>query len=172
MKWHALLLTILCAVPAVASAQQGPPPPDGGPPGPMQADRQKMMQMREAFRSSVLQALTPEHRALLAKVVGDLAVADNPDPKAAAEQLDSALSSGEKDAILKAASDMQAQMKSQMDAMRSQWQSAHPDASPPAGRPMNAQRTPDPGRILLMVAGGGGGPMMMGPRGGGPPRQP
>jgi len=105
-----------------------------------------MMQAHEAFRSSVLHALTPEHRALLAQIVGQLAVSDKPDRDAAAKQLDSALTDSEKQNILAAATQMMTQMK----AMR---------PSPPPGAPAHQPRTPDAGRILLMLSGGPG--MMM-----------
>jgi hypothetical protein len=163
MKLHALFLAFLCAAPSVALAQQGPPPPDAGPHGPssaMRANMQKMMQAHEAFRSSVLAALSSEHKALLAKVVGEMAVAEKPDAKAAAAQLDGALSSAEKQSILSAASQMEAQMKSMRDSMMAQWKSDHPNATPWPARSPRPRPSPDPGRILLMLSGGRG-PMMM-----------
>lgn len=176
MKLTAILLSMLCLAPAAALAQQGPPPMPmsgdmhGGMPGMMRGgDMKQMMQAHEAFRHQLLAAITPAHKQLLASVVGQLAIADKPDPKAAAAKLDAALSGGEKQSILAAHSAMMAQMKTMMKAQHDQmmqaWQSAHPDATPwpkRSPRAENSPRTPDPGMILLMVAGHGGEMMMMG----------
>lgn len=153
MKPYALILSLLCIAPSIALAQQPPPQQGGGPmDAPMmnRADAQKMRDAREAFRKQVLGALTPANRDLLAKVSGQLAASDQPDYKAAAEQLDAALSAGEKQAIVDDA-------KQFRDQMRAQWQSVHPGASPRPMRPRsnNAKREPDPGRILLSLDGHG-----------------
>ncbi len=127
-------------------------------------DSQQMMQVHQALRTAALNALTPAHKQLLATVAGQLAVADTPDVKAAAAELDAALSNGEKQAILAAAAQAHDQMKAQREQTMQAWQSAHPDASPrPMRSPgsmdsMHAQAAQDPGMILLMVAAP---PMMM-----------
>jgi hypothetical protein len=160
MKLSALVLTILFAAPSMALAQQGPPP-DGGHPGMMRGgpEMKQMMQEHQAFRHQVLAALTPAHKELLANVAGQLAVADKPDYKAAAAKLDAALSSGEKQTILAAQSQMMAQMKAQWEQMKTAWASAHPGETPRpqrSPRPEHSPRTPDAGMVLLMVAGGHG----------------
>jgi hypothetical protein len=150
MKRFILMLMLAVAMPVAGLAQQ--PAPAGSPDGRSQM-RQQMMQMHQQFRSDVLGALTPAHRQLLAQTVGGLAIADNPDPKAAAATLDAALSASEKSAILAAAQKMHDQMKSMMPA------NPRPGWSPgPKGSPGMM----DPGEILLMVSGYGDHPMMMG----------
>ena len=135
----------------------------GGPHGMMSgSSMHHMMQMHQAARKQVLAALTPAHKQLLATLVGQLAIADTPNVKAAAAQLDAALGASEKQAILAAHSQMAAQMKAQRAQMMQSWQSAHPGASP---RPMMMNHSQgdmhdkmptDPGMILLMLAGHGG----------------
>ena len=119
------------------------------------ADMQKMREAYEAYRQQILKDLSPSSRALLAKVVGNLAIADNPDRKTAVEQLDAGLSASEKSAIL-------ADAKQFRDQMRAKWQSAHPGATPPSMH-MNGKKhephAPDAGMILLSLDGHG---MMMG----------
>lgn len=56
------------------------------------AEFQKVTQEQRAFRQSMLAALTPAHRQLLAQIVGELAIAQNPDPQSATRRLNAALS--------------------------------------------------------------------------------
>jgi hypothetical protein len=132
----------LSAAPALA--QVAPPP---GPPNP--AMRQQMMRIHQTARTSILAALTPAHKALLAQVVGELAISNSPDVDAAASRLDAALSSGEKQAILNAARTAHSQMQSEMRSMHN----AMPN--PPPGHPMmgmHEKELQDPGQILLLLA--------------------
>ncbi|GEM_PF-2310776 len=94
----------------------------------------------------MLNALTPAHRTLLSNVVGQLAVSPTPDFRAAAQQLDSALSAGEKQSILNAETTARSQMRNAIAQMRSQ--SGRPGALP------SPQATPqlDAGVILLRHA--------------------
>jgi hypothetical protein len=94
-----------------------------------------------------LAALTPAHRTLLANVVGGLAIAANPNVDEAAARLDAALSSGEKDAIVRIHTDAMTKMHEMMPARPS---------GMPAG--MGARPAPDAGHLLLMMAAP---PMMM-----------
>jgi hypothetical protein len=159
MKRLLLVLTLAFAVPAVAFAQQDP----GNSPSPqmhqrMRADFQQMRKLHEQYRAQVLGALTPAHKQLLASVVGQLAIAASPDPRAAAAKLDAALSSGEKTAIINADQQFRSAMRTQMQQMRA----AHPWPSPNGSpRPHRSRKpfTPDAGRILLAMAGGRGGMM-------------
>lgn len=66
----------------------------------MEQSRAQMDALHSQARLSILGALTPAHRALLAQVVGSLATAPNPDESAAIRQLDAALSPGEARTIL------------------------------------------------------------------------
>jgi hypothetical protein len=162
-----LALAAAASLPIAASAQQAPPaPPTQAQRQQMRANFEQMRKLHDQFRAQVLGALTPEHRQLLAQVVGNLAVADHPDRKAAAAQLDAALSPGEKSAILGAANQMRDQMKSLMANMPKP-----PGAMQHPPNQKREHRTPTAGGILLMATGEHG---MMGGRGfrggpGGPP---
>lgn len=169
MKFSAFVLALVALAPSVALAQATAtsPAPHGmyGMHGNMHGDMRAHMKAFEATRAQVLHALTPANRQLLGSLVGQLATADKPDFKAAAAKLDASLSAGEKTAILDAHAKMVAQMKADMQKMKAEWQSAHPDASP---RPMHshsphAMRTPSAGMVLLMIASGHG-PMGHGPK--------
>jgi hypothetical protein len=164
MKFSAFVLTLLALAPSVALAQAtAPSPAPHGMHGMhgMQGDMRARMKQDEALRLQVLHALTPANRQLLASVIGQMAVADKPDFKAAAARLDAALSSSEKSAILDAHSKMVAQRKADFAKMKAEWQSAHPDATPRPMRSPHAMRTPPTaGMMLLMLAGHHGPPMM------------
>jgi Spy/CpxP family protein refolding chaperone len=197
MKAIAILTFALALAPGIAFAQTAPAaPPDGpGPAGPgpagmsrphpdfaqMQQLRKQMMQIRQQARQQMLGALSPAHRKLLADVVGQLAVAPNPDRKAAVQTLDAALSPSESQAILAAESSARTQSRSLMETARAKFEaSLTPDqkaamaaraANRPKWRPDDrgpgpdrGHRTPDAGRTLLEVAlGHGDGPGMRGP---------
>jgi len=167
MKLSALVLAVLALAPSAVLAQASPPAPSHMMHGGMMGgDMQGMMKMHQALRLKMLQALTPANKQLLATVVGQLATADTPDVKAAAAQLDAALSDGEKQAILAA-------VKAAHDQMKQSWQSAHPNASP---RPMHSpgatggmhgmhgmhDEMSDPGALLLMIVAHGEPMPMMG----------
>jgi len=83
----------------------------------------------------MLNALTPAHRTLLANVAGQLAIAPTPDFRAAAQQLETALSPAEKQAILAANSAARTQMRSLMEKARAQMPPPPAGAPPMAGRP-------------------------------------
>ncbi len=63
-------------------------------------DFQQMVDQQRDFRRTVLAALTPDHRALLSRIIGEMAVADDPDPPTAAARLNAALSPAEKQTII------------------------------------------------------------------------
>lgn len=140
----------LTAAPALAQLAPAPQPP-----GPVMRAQFKRMhahmeQIHRAERSRILAALTPAHKALFAQIVGQLAVAAAPNPKAAAAQLDAALSSAEKQAIVNSAKSAHRQMHAQMEAMHKAFMAGHA----PGHRLVRVRtaHTPDPGRILLHVA--------------------
>lgn len=184
-----LIVTSLCLSPAIAFAQAGgaPPPPPGPQPGmmaPHRPDAARMRQMGEQFerihraeREKILAALTPAHRALLASLVGQLAISAHPDYKAATGRLDAALNPGEKAAILAANTAAMTQMRTLFAQQRAQWQQSHASQGQPsqgqssqhAMRPgREHHRTPTAGAIAMMVAAGRGGPPMMFHHRGGP----
>jgi hypothetical protein len=151
---HVFLAAVaaLALTAAPALAQMGPPPGTPGPAMRQQFEQmhRQMMQIHQRARTTILAALTPEHKALLAQVVGQLAIANTPDVDAAAARLDAALSSGEKQAILNAARTAHSQMRGAMQAMRN----AMPPPPPDHGMMMRMHENEpqDPGHILLLIA--------------------
>jgi hypothetical protein len=136
----AVLALAVCST--VASAQTAPSADRSA----MRQMRQQMTQIRTQARTQMLGTLTPAHRTLLANVAGQLAVAATPNFRAAAQQLDTALSPTEKQAILAADTNARTQMRTAFQQMRSQM------PSPPAGA------SPFPGRPPFAGPGGPGGP--------------
>ena len=151
----ALSLALLGA-PTLASAQPAPDQqvaPGQGQRDPQRAQMmQQMRQLHQQMRASVLGALTPANRQLLANVVGQLAISPNPDFKDAAARLDRSLSPAERNAILQADANFKTQAKTMMESMRppdQDGQAGGPEGGPP--RPMGEgrvhQRTA--GQLLL-----------------------
>jgi hypothetical protein len=125
----------------------------------------------------MLGALSSAHRQLLATVVGQLAIAANPDREAAARQLNAALSSGEQQSIVRIHENLRTQSKALMQNVRAEMEAANPNGpgaqQHPTGMAPNMQRPPqDAGHILLglsaMAGPHGGMDMMHGPGPGGP----
>lgn len=157
----------LAACTTAAFAQTPAPNATGSPRSPrFQQMRQMHEQMRGIMtqsRTQMINALTPAHRTLLSNVVGQLAVATTPDFRSAVQQLDSALSSSEKQAILTAQSNERSQMQRAFEQMRAQM-------PPPSGgarrQPLtmggpgggHGRRAPDAGFVLLHHAMMVGGP--------------
>lgn len=95
----------LALLPAFAAAQTPAAAPAPSP-APLAAEMSagmafmsKVMAAQMQARTAMLAALTPAHRDLLAQVVGQLAVASDPNVDAAASRLDAALSPDEVSAI-------------------------------------------------------------------------
>ena len=154
------LVAALAAAPVSALAQVPPGAPGMG--GPSSAQMQQMQQMHAAARTKMLAALSPAHKALLARILGNLGTAENPDYGAAAKELDAALTPAEKQAILGVHDAMRKQMESLMKQQ-------HGDHQPPGGamgHPMHHHSMNDPGAMLLMMSSHPMGPM--GPMGGPP----
>ena len=129
--------------------------------------RKKSMALHEQTRSQILGALTPAHRTLLSSLVAQLAVASQPNPKEAAQQLDGQLSASEKNAILDANKNFHTQVVALHEQMRAQMKSELPNIPMRPmhpmgpGGPMGMHRgdsdgamhhTPDAGMILLRTA--------------------
>ena len=146
----AMLGALTCAP---ALAQEAPQPPAGFPAPP---NMQAMTQIHSDERVAMLNALTPEHRQLLATIAGQLAIATTPDYDAAAKQLDNALSPSEKQAITDAQKSARDKMKAAMDKMQ----------TPPGATRMGGNRfyrraeSMTPGSTLLHTAMGEGNQVM------------
>jgi len=165
-QFFAAVALCVLLLPSVALAQSAPPPP-------MPPQRPDMAGMRQVFeqvekihraeRTQVLAALSPAHRELLASIVGNMAIAANPDHKAAAARLDAALSPSEKSAVLAAHTSATTQMHDAMHAMMLKRQAAHgAQGTRGAKRPHRQHHTPTAGELVLMIASGHGG-MPFGP---------
>ena len=155
--------------PALALADQ----PNAAPPGMekhaaiFEQTHAKMEALHRQARVQILATLSPAHKALLAQVVGELAVSANPDPAAAARRLNAALSPGESQAIMRTANAVHTQMRSIMEAARAEAErSLPPDESTEMTTKhtevhmgMPAQGPKDAGSILLMLASPGHGMM-------------
>jgi hypothetical protein len=107
----AILAVALTALPLGAYAGESFAPT----PAMVQMDNQ-IHQLSIQARTAVLQAITPQHRQLLAQVVGALAIAPNPDYAAAARQLNAALSQQEAQNVLRISTQFHQQMRTLMQA--------------------------------------------------------
>ena len=173
MKNIALAVTIAASLVAplgaLADATPAGPPP-GGPPGfgAFAQVREQVDKARSQARLTMLNALSSQHRNLLAQVVGGLAVAQTPDVAAAAKTLDGSLSAGESKAIADASNALDQQIQQIIQANRP------PDGGPPG---MQMRQVPgsddtarnDPGMILLRTVLPAIGRNMMFRAGGPPP---
>jgi hypothetical protein len=117
---------------------------------------QQEEQLHQQMRWQILSSLTPIHLREVAAVIGQLAVAQNPDSQAAAKQLDRALSPGERQRIMAAHESFKNQSMQLHEQMRTQMQSETPADHPPfmhhTGADQTTQRPPlDAGTILLMA---------------------
>ena len=213
------LALALAVVPAAALAQTPPPSAPAGQPGPggpmspggpmmmrhqvtpqerqqFEAMRTQMMAMHRRTKAEIIGALTPSHRTLLGTIAAGLALGSIPDTRTGAQQLDAALSSGEKTHIfaivdasrtqeraameaarMKAMAQLPPEQQQRMQQMHAQMQARMQQNGGPMKRPARAR---DAGMDVLRVALGGGmrgphdwhrdgmGPGHMGP--GGPMR--
>jgi hypothetical protein len=115
----------------------------------------KMAQLHAQARTQILASLTPAHKTALANIVGQLAIAANPDPAAAVRQIDAMLSVGEKQAIIRTHDAVRTQARGLMEAAHKQMASSMPAGMEHVrveAKENEAQETPDAGRILLMMA--------------------
>lgn len=157
-------LAALCALllPSVALAQSAPPMPMQHPDmAGMKQVFEQVEKIHRAERAEVLAALSPAHRELLASIVGNMAIAANPDHKAAAARLDAALSQSEKSAVLGAHTSAMKQMHDAMHAMM-----ANKQGGPNPQAPKRRHHTLTAGQVVLMVTAGHGeehGRMPFGP---------
>ncbi len=155
----ALIVASFSVPPAVAFAQNGAPPAPGAAPprysdrGPMSQVRGQVENIRRQERDKVLAALTPAHRQLLATIAGQMAISQSPDPRAAAAQLDAALTPGEKQTVLAAHRDAVSQIHAIFQQyMQSQQQSG---ATKPPRMEHRAPHRLTAGDIVLMVSRAG-----------------
>ncbi len=169
----AVLAAALTIAPALSLADESngaPQPPPGF--AIMEQAHSKVEQLHSQARLSMLNALTPAHRTLLAQVVGQLAIAANPDAAAASRQLDASLSPTESRTIVSINTSLEQQTRTIMESAHQQMmKSLPPGDQGPGGehhmgyfreaRPGEPQMQNDPGMILLATAARSVGPQDM-----------
>lgn len=182
MKQLVCLLAFCVLLAPAAGVAQGappiPPPEPGGwhaDPGVFRQLHEQMAQAHRDERAKILAALTPAHRALVASLVGQLAVAADPDPAAAAAKLDAALSPSEKKAVLgihqsarellhTAMEKAHAQMLASLPPDQQQQIQARMDQMHGGSSAMQRRapsQEPSAGQLVLMTASSESGHMMM-----------
>jgi len=144
MKYAILALSLALAlgpVAVLADDNNAPPP---GPPQLTQAQREnlektfetyhtQMEQLHAQLRTQVLSSISPAHRTTIAGIIGNLAISSNPDPKAAARQIDTLLSQGEQQRIVGLHNTFHAQVEKLHQQMRAQLESQMPGGMHPGG---------------------------------------
>lgn len=194
MRPVTILAFAFAMAPTLVAAQQAPAPDAQAFPHPnmaaMEQMHAQMKQLHLQARAQILGALTPAHRALLANIAGQLAIAPNPNREAAAAALDRALTPAEGRTILAAQANERTQVHAMMESARAQFEASLTPAQKAAMSARMANRpqirteshmeehgaSTDPGRTLLNVALGHGGDRMFfgmraGPGGALPPPQ-
>lgn len=113
---------------------------------------QQKMQLRQQMRFQMLSAMTPVHRRAVGTMIGELAIAPNPDLQTAAKRIDSMLSYGEQQRIVAAHTNYESQSRQLHDQMRQQMQSMMPAGHPEMKHDENSRphRQLDAGTLLLM----------------------
>jgi hypothetical protein len=111
--------------------------------------------LHQQMRYQILSALTPVHRRELGSLIGELAIAPNPDLQDAAAKIDRALLSSERQRILSAHQTFEAQIRQLHEQMRSELQSELPAGHPAWGSGPHNGSAPRPaldaGTIVLMT---------------------
>ena len=191
MKFWFPALALVATVSLPALAQEAPPPGDTRPstdatfarPSTQQMEQmqklhEQMRQLRSQARLQMLGSLSAAHRAAIANIIGQLAIAPTPNRRAAEAQIDALLSNGEKQSVLNVEATERTNSRTMMESMCAQFEAS---ATPEERAKMQAREaarqsrgtmndrpkmTPDAGRTLLRMAAGGGGPEGPGGMGG------
>jgi hypothetical protein len=164
----AIVAAAMFVSPLTVRADQpgGPPlpPPD---PAAFQAFEQahaKVEQLHALARQAMLNTLSQAQRSTLAQIVGQLAIAPNPDVTAAARQIDGSLTPAQAKNILSISTSLHQQSRQLMEAAHKQMMSAMPPGGPEhpqfvmkSMHPGGEQWENDAGMILLMTAMHSGG---------------
>ena len=89
--------------------------------------RQQEEQLYQQMRYQMLSAMSPVHRRAVGALIGELAIASNPDPQAAARQLDGMLSGAERQRIIAAHTSYESQSHQLHEQMHEQLQRVMPN---------------------------------------------
>jgi len=138
-------------------------PPFGGPNAAgmaaMQQAHAKLEQLHAQARVSMLNALSPAHRNLLAQVVGQLVISPSPDLAAGAKALDTNLTPVEAKSVLNVQTSFDQQARQIMESVRQQMRGGMQGSQGPHGQyAMRGMAPPeetptDAGLVLLGMAG-------------------
>jgi hypothetical protein len=175
-KFLALALA-LSVIPIAAAADDDNAPPQLSP-----AQRQALHQTFERFatqeqqlhqqmRGQILSSLTPVHLRAVGATIGDLAIAANPDPAAAAKRIDMILTPGERQRVLATLSSFFQQSRQLHDQMRTELNSelpagAHPPSMDRDKEHQMSNMRLDAGTVLLAALSPHSHMMGMGDHGG------
>lgn len=136
----------------------------------MEQAHAKVEQLHSQARLAALNALSSSQRTLLAQVVGQLAIASNPDTNAAARTIDNSLSQAQGRTIVNISSSLETQSRQIMDAAHQQMMAANPQGAmqgpPGTGGPgmggpwmgmhhegmSSREQSTDPGMLLLLMS--------------------
>jgi hypothetical protein len=117
----AALALVLTAPPLYTRAQDGPPPPM----------RAAMEKARADAKAKAYAGLSPDHRAQVDAIIGDLASKKSTDVRGAGQRIDGVLSDAEKQSVLAA-----------WQTMRGAMQRRPPDGAPAGDGPPGGMRGP------------------------------
>lgn len=116
---------------------------------------QQEMQLRQQMRTQILSSMTPAHLRGVAATIGNLAIEQNPDIRAAAKRIDSLLSPGERQRIMTAHETFRTQSRQLHQQMRSDMERVmpadHPDMMKQHQGGMMQRPPQDAGTIVLMA---------------------
>jgi hypothetical protein len=155
-----LLATFGLAVllsPALALADDNAAPPSAAQMQTRSAEfqqmHQKMAQLHTQARTEMLAAITPAHKAAIANLIGQLAIAPNPNVDATAREIDSLLTPAESQSVIRIHEQAKTQMHALMESAHAQMERERPAGAPEhAPRPAMPNRPNDAGHIILMLA--------------------
>ena len=152
MKYFALIglaVSLGMAAPALAQYQPSNPAAQQQ----FEQMRGQMQQIRANERAQALNALTPQHRAMLSTMAGQLAASPNPDVDGAVRRLDAILSPAEKQAVMNAVQNARSQQRALFANMRAQSGYNGPqNGRNPQGYAQRSQHFNDVGYLLLRLS--------------------
>jgi hypothetical protein len=166
----AMLAIALSSVPLGAMAAEPPAPCNptmvggrfNGPPPAMAQMHAQIHQLTVGMRIALLQALSAQHRAMLAQTIGNLAISTDPDYDAAAKAIDTALSAQEAQSVVRITMQFHQQMGALMRAHMPPMPAMPPGASGASGQVRTQDRffvdgahELDAGHALLMLGSEG-----------------
>jgi hypothetical protein len=115
---------------------------------------QQETQLRQQMRSQILSSMSPAHLRGVATTIGNLAIEQNPDIRAAARRIDTMLTPGERQRVMTAHEAFRTQSRQLHEQMRADMERVMPAGHPDMMKQRNGsmQHPPeDAGTIVLMA---------------------